>query len=234
MSYQSNWSNGGWITICDACGRKFKESELRQRWDGLMVCSGDWEVRQPQDYVRGVADIQAPPYVRPEQADVFLPYFFTQYPSEEIPVVETTAKNAIKTIGVLTTTAAVLNGNVLNGDLAINATSFDDYNPERALLSESILLILGRPLTDTLSTPTESLAKVVTKNLYETVPVSETLALVEEEMYVEDLAVSESVRLVTTHGIIETVSVAESVSVILTLAASRAINGSALNSLELD
>ena len=37
-----------------------------------MVCSGDWEVRQPQDYVRGVADIQAPPYVRPEQRDSFL------------------------------------------------------------------------------------------------------------------------------------------------------------------
>jgi hypothetical protein len=72
MSYKPNWSNGGWLTICDACGRKFKEFDLRLRWDGLMVCSGDWEVRQPQDYVRGVADIQAPPYVRPEQRDSFL------------------------------------------------------------------------------------------------------------------------------------------------------------------
>lgn len=72
MSYKSNWSNGGWLVICDACGRKFKESELRQRWDGLMVCKSDFEVRQPQDYVRGVADIQAPPYVRPEQTNRFI------------------------------------------------------------------------------------------------------------------------------------------------------------------
>ena len=72
MSYKPSWVDGGWLTICDACGRKFKESELRKRWDGLMVCRGDWEVRQPQDYVRGVADIQAPPYVRPEQANRFV------------------------------------------------------------------------------------------------------------------------------------------------------------------
>lgn len=36
-----------------------------------MVCEGDWEPRQPQDFVRGVADKMAPPYSRVEQADVF-------------------------------------------------------------------------------------------------------------------------------------------------------------------
>jgi hypothetical protein len=38
-----------------------------------MVCKGDWEPRQPQDFVRGVADIQAPPFSRPESSDYFLP-----------------------------------------------------------------------------------------------------------------------------------------------------------------
>ena len=37
-----------------------------------MVCSGDWEPRQPQDFVRGVADKQAPPWARPEASDDFL------------------------------------------------------------------------------------------------------------------------------------------------------------------
>jgi hypothetical protein len=42
------------------------------RWDGLMVCSGDWEIRQPQDFVHGVADKQVPPFVRAEQSDSFI------------------------------------------------------------------------------------------------------------------------------------------------------------------
>jgi hypothetical protein len=50
----------------------FKDSELQLRWDGLMVCSGDWEPRQPQDFVHGVADIQAPKWVRSEQTDFFI------------------------------------------------------------------------------------------------------------------------------------------------------------------
>jgi len=37
-----------------------------------MVCSGDWEPRQPQDFVHGVADKQAPPFTRPEQSDHFI------------------------------------------------------------------------------------------------------------------------------------------------------------------
>ena len=50
----------------------FKDSELQLRWDGLMVCSGDWEPRQPQDFVHGVADIQAPKWTRAEQSDFFI------------------------------------------------------------------------------------------------------------------------------------------------------------------
>ena len=57
---------GDWKAVCDICGREFLMSELRRRWDGFMVCSNDWEPRHPQDFVRGVADIQAPPLTRPE------------------------------------------------------------------------------------------------------------------------------------------------------------------------
>ena len=72
MSYKPRWDNGSWNVICDVCGRQYKNSELQMRWDGLMVCSGDWEIRQPQDFVHGVADKQAPPFTRPEQSDHFI------------------------------------------------------------------------------------------------------------------------------------------------------------------
>jgi hypothetical protein len=49
-----------------------KASDLRQRWDGLKVCEQDFEPRQPQDFVRGVADYQAPPWTRSEPANNFI------------------------------------------------------------------------------------------------------------------------------------------------------------------
>lgn len=39
--------------ICDCCGFKYKQSQLRKRWDGAMVCTKDWEPRHPQDFVKG-------------------------------------------------------------------------------------------------------------------------------------------------------------------------------------
>ncbi len=74
MSYKANYVNGAWKADCDVCGRTYKNYELRLRWDNLMCCSQDWEIRQPQDFVRGVADIQAPAWTRPEQADTFVDY----------------------------------------------------------------------------------------------------------------------------------------------------------------
>lgn len=71
MSYKARYDKGDWKTICDACGRIFKATELRKRWDGFMVCEQDWEPRQPQDFVRGVADIQAPTWTRPENPNTF-------------------------------------------------------------------------------------------------------------------------------------------------------------------
>ena len=72
MSYKPRYSKGDWKTVCDVCGRIFKATLLRRRWDGLMTCPDDWEFRQPQDYVRGKADIQAPKWTKPESSDTFL------------------------------------------------------------------------------------------------------------------------------------------------------------------
>lgn len=73
MSYTSRYDKGNWIADCDVCGRKYKASLLTERWDGLMCCPDDWEIRQPQDFVRGVPDTQIAPWLRPEPADYFIP-----------------------------------------------------------------------------------------------------------------------------------------------------------------
>ena len=80
MSYKPSYVIGDFKAICDVCGRLFKGSQLKQRWDGVRVCEGDFEIRHPQDFVRGVPDFQVPPFTRPENQNGFiLPNGFVCY-----------------------------------------------------------------------------------------------------------------------------------------------------------
>ena len=54
---------------CDRCGMKYKASELRKEWQGFMVCSGCYEPRNPQDFIRAIPE-NAPPWSRPRNDDV--------------------------------------------------------------------------------------------------------------------------------------------------------------------
>lgn len=63
---------GSWNVICDSCGKKIKASEAKQRWDGLIVCPEDFEMRQPQDFVKARADKISVPFTRPRPTDVFV------------------------------------------------------------------------------------------------------------------------------------------------------------------
>lgn len=63
---------GDWNAVCYECGMKFKASTLKKHWQGYYVCPEHWEPRQPQDFVRGTADIQTPPWTQPMPADVFV------------------------------------------------------------------------------------------------------------------------------------------------------------------
>lgn len=62
---------GDWNAICDICGLKFKGSDLRKDWRGLMVCSNDYEQRHPQDFLRVRADDPSIPWARPDPEDIF-------------------------------------------------------------------------------------------------------------------------------------------------------------------
>ena len=52
--------------ICYVCGFERKASEMRLRWDGVYVCQEDWEIRQPQDFVKGAEEETAPAWTQPE------------------------------------------------------------------------------------------------------------------------------------------------------------------------
>ncbi len=72
MGHADYFKMGDNNCICDRCGFKYKASELKQTWDGLYVCEKDWEPRHPQDFVRGVEDIQEPLLSRSESPDSFV------------------------------------------------------------------------------------------------------------------------------------------------------------------
>ncbi len=60
-----------WNYICDRCGFKFFNDYSKLEWTGLRVCPPCYDRRNSQEFVKGKADRQAPPWVRPEPEDVF-------------------------------------------------------------------------------------------------------------------------------------------------------------------
>lgn len=66
------FKSGQWNAICDRCGREFKSGELRKDWQGLMVCSKDFEYRHPQDFLKISPEKVTPPWVRPETTPIFV------------------------------------------------------------------------------------------------------------------------------------------------------------------
>lgn len=66
------YKHGSWNAICDVCGFKYKAEQLKLRWDGLMVCNSDWEMRNPQDLIRIPKEDPSVPWTRPGEDDVNL------------------------------------------------------------------------------------------------------------------------------------------------------------------
>lgn len=72
MGRADYYKKGSWKVVCDVCGMFYHSSDLKMRWDGLMTCLQDWNIRQPQDFVRGIPDPQAIPWSRPDVAPPFV------------------------------------------------------------------------------------------------------------------------------------------------------------------
>lgn len=67
-----NFILGDSKACCDCCGFDFKQSALRKRWDGAMVCSADWEAKHPQDMLQSRPERNNVKDARPEPAPRFL------------------------------------------------------------------------------------------------------------------------------------------------------------------
>jgi hypothetical protein len=71
VSYKPGWRPGRWSAICDVCGFRFHSDKLQKRWDGLMVCSKDYETKHPSDFFRLKGENVNPPWTRPEPSDTY-------------------------------------------------------------------------------------------------------------------------------------------------------------------
>lgn len=72
MADDRHYVPGDFFRICDRSGFKIRARRTQMEWNGLIVYERFWEARQPQDFVRGVADNQTVPYARPRQVNTFL------------------------------------------------------------------------------------------------------------------------------------------------------------------
>lgn len=62
---------GSFYRICDRTGFKVRSFNTRQEWNNLIVRKDVWEIRQPQDFVKGIPDNQTVPLARPRSVDAY-------------------------------------------------------------------------------------------------------------------------------------------------------------------
>lgn len=82
-----------WVE-CEVCGFVIRSKEAKVRWDGVIVCPSDWEMRHPQDFVRAKEDKISPDgIVRPESEDSFVDVTYSQ--TSESPNLTPTNDNSL-------------------------------------------------------------------------------------------------------------------------------------------
>ena len=73
MEAGHNFKIGDYNAICDRCGFKYKASQLqKERHTKLFVCKSCWDIRNPQDFLKGYSDKQTVAIARPEAPDEFV------------------------------------------------------------------------------------------------------------------------------------------------------------------
>lgn len=71
MGRDLHYRPGSWYMVDDRTGFAQRSERMKREWDNLMVDRARWEIRQPQDYVRGVRDDQTVPVARPHSKPKF-------------------------------------------------------------------------------------------------------------------------------------------------------------------
>ncbi len=88
MSKGWQYKSGDWWVTCDVCSKQTRASDIRHRWDGLLVCEDDFELRHPQDFIKHKAEKISVPFSRPEPPDQFVDVGYIDLYVDEEYVVE--------------------------------------------------------------------------------------------------------------------------------------------------
>jgi len=110
-----------------------KASDLRRRWDNLMVCDKCYEPRHPQDFIRAIPDMQRVPFVRPEASDTFVSTGFATA-SITSPLTGATVTGSVD-IDVSVSTLAALRTIKFYVDSILTSTYTVSYSPSASLTS---------------------------------------------------------------------------------------------------
>ena len=163
MSYSPTYRSGDHKAICDVCGRIFKGSQLHKRWDGLMVCSSDFEIRHPQDFVRAKADIQAPKWTRPETAYTFIPVNYTPKLTDNVGITLGANFQYMESTDYFLTDYLVNSAYGLTSELQI-VTSWSRTFTDNTTSVDSNSKIVGKGLSD--STTSVNSGSIALNTLY--------------------------------------------------------------------
>jgi hypothetical protein len=70
--YRTFYKKGSWNRICDRTGFKVKAEDTVKEWQGLIVRKQSAELRNQQEFIRGIPDKQNAPEPRPDSDPVYL------------------------------------------------------------------------------------------------------------------------------------------------------------------
>lgn len=59
---------GNWKVACHVCGFWYPSSEIKKRWDGLLVCEKDYETRHPQTLIKVRGERAFPSFVSKDES----------------------------------------------------------------------------------------------------------------------------------------------------------------------
>lgn len=201
------WASGDWNSVCYECGRKRKASQLKKHWQGYYVCPEHWEPRQPQDFVRGIQDVQTVPWSQPlseifsgvslsiglvDGLEIFETFtrlfdltFIDVYPGTGATNVKPTNYGA---------TNAQLVSKVGTPSMAISET-FEIANLEMVSdvlgVGEGTTFVVGKSLADS-TVVFEGLALNVQRPLNDSIPLNETFMFDLQKPFAESAAITES------------------------------------------
>ena len=72
MGSADYYLEGTWNFRCQECFKKMKATEALRRWDDYWVGPECWEIRNPQDFTRGIPDNQSVPWSTGDPPPVFI------------------------------------------------------------------------------------------------------------------------------------------------------------------